>query len=743
MNSRISSLARAATAMATAALAAGCGGGNDSAPAQISVVSSRAQYVSGGSALVRITLPTGVPAEGQQISVNGRNVTADFKSATDGKGGLMGLVTGLPDGGSRITVSGPGVADSSLDLTSYPITGPILSGPQDQTFVCQTAKFFPAVNTRVNVQTPVDGIPALGAPLDAKCSIAPRVNYIYRTTGGEWKALASTQAVPSDAATTTTTTGVRMPFVVRIDTRTINRGIYQSAVLFDPTSDAAPSPFSPPKGWNRRLVTMHGFGCAGGWYIQGAALGNVSNAGSSEVTLLDPIRLGQGYAVFSNTLQHPTNNCNALLGAETAMMSKEAFVKQFGPVAWTLSHGFSGGSFSSTRYTDIVPGLFDGLLISSTFPDPETVGLAGQDAHLVRQYAAKNPGTLTDAQIAAVTGFKSVAAMVDVANRAGTVDPVGGRTGVLPGYTSAIFNADVPVAERYAPTANRGGLRVAWDWMRNVTGVNPTTGFARRPYDNVGVQYGLRALNSGAITPDQFLDLNERIGGYDQDANLVAERSVGDTLAIRRLKQSGVLLGGSGGLASIPVLNIGFTVEDAGYHYAVFQFATRERLREAVGNADNFVMWRGYAPYDLGFETLAQWIDRSLADAGTGSQRDKVVRSKPAAAVDGCYDTAGKFIAEGQTLSQAPNSACNTLFPSWEATRIVAGGPVSMSNVKCELKAVSGADYTAAFSAAQMTRLRAVFPLGVCDWSRPGVGQVAITPLSSAGPAPQNPLPTN
>jgi hypothetical protein len=314
---------------------------------------------------------------------------------------------------------------------------------------------------------------------------------------------------------------------------------------------------------------------------------------------------------------------------------------------------------------------------------------------------------------------------------------------VLSGYTSAIFNTDVPTALRYDPVSNRGGLRTGWDWLRNVTGINPATGFARRPFDNVGVQYGLRALNNATITPDQFLDLNERIGGYDQDANLVADRSAGDVLAIKRLKQSGVLLSGAGGLASIPVLNVGITQESAGYHYAVFQFATRERLKEANGNADNFVMWRGYAPYDQAFNTMAQWIEAYLADTKAGTQRDRVLRNRPAPAVDGCFDVSGKFIAEPQTLSPVADSQCNTLFPSWEATRIVAGGPVSLSNVKCELKAIVASDYAVAFSEAQLARLRRIFPQGVCDWSKPGVGQVAMTPLSSAGPAPQNPLPTN
>ena len=33
-------------------------------------------------------------------------------------------------------------------------------------------------------------------------------------------------------------------------------------------------------------------------------------------------------------------------------------------------------------------------------------------------------------------------------------------------------------------------------------------------------------------------------------------------------------------------------------------------------------------------------------------------------------------------------------------------------------------DYQVPFSAAQQTRLQQIFPQGVCDWTKPGVGQV-------------------
>jgi hypothetical protein len=44
----------------------------------------------------------------------------------------------------------------------------------------------------------------------------------------------------------------------------------------------------------------------------------------------------------------------------------------------------------------------------------------------------------------------------------------------------------------------------------NVFGRDPKTGFARRPIDHVGIQYGLKARNDGTITTEQFIDLNRR-----------------------------------------------------------------------------------------------------------------------------------------------------------------------------------------------------------------------------------------
>jgi hypothetical protein len=50
------------------------------------------------------------------------------------------------------------------------------------------------------------------------------------------------------------------------------------------------------------------------------------------------------------------------------------------------------------------------------------------------------------------------------------------------------------------------------------------------------------------------------------------------------------------------------------------------------------------------------------------------------------------------------------------------------------LKPFASSDYASlGLSTAQLNRLQTVFPNGVCDWSKPGVGQQdAVSPLSFA-----------
>ena len=696
----------------------------------IQILSSQPSLVSGGNALVQVALPAGTAASGVKIVAAGNDETSRFQEVSPGK--LLGVVQNLPVGTTSIDVVplAGGATVATVAVRNWPIEGPIVSGPHQTPFFCQTQEFLLP-----------DGS-SLGPALDANCSVATHITYMYRaTSGGALKPLPSTTALPADVASTTTTAGVTVPFVVRVETGTIDRGIYQNAVLFDPTKESTPSPLAPPKAWNHRLIAIEGFGCPAGWYIQGNAEGNLAIAGF-DFSLLNVDRLAEGNAMFANTLMHASNNCNAVLESEAAMMSKEAFIEEFGVPDFTVSAGCSGGSYGSAQPADRIPNLFDGVMLLCTFPDPLSIAFSGSDGHLLTHlFFATHPGVFSDAQIAAITGYKSVKAFTDAANQAGRTDPVPGRVD-FPGYVSAPFNAIVPVGIRYDPIANPTGIRgTVYDAGKNIYGIDPATGFALRPFDNVGVQYGLDALNSGAIDVNQFILLNSQVGGYDQDANYVLGRTTGDPGAMLRAQQSGLQLGGNGGLASIPVFDVsGIYNDDAGYHYQWFHFALRDRLAEMNGNADNHVMWRGNpVPAATAWNAFIQWVAAYKADTGPGTQREKVIRDKPIQ--DGCWNGT-TFIAEHQTLSSAPDTPCNALFPSWRAPRLAAGGPVAANIMKCDLKPVTASDYKVPVTTQQMNAIRRVFFNGVCDWSKPG-NLTGVVPNGSFGPSPEHLLFTN
>ncbi len=384
-------------------------------PVEIKTLSADPSRVTGGDVLLQVTLPSGVRSGTVHVQANSHDITNLFKSA--GPRALVGLVSGLNNGKNRVTVRISDKNAAELIVTNYPITGPVFSGPWIQPFICQTDKF----------KLP-DGT-TLGPALDANCSAKTVVKYVYRTTAtpAVFKPLENVSTVPPDVAKTTTTDGATVNFIVRLETGTLDRGIYQNAILFDPTSDPSPSPLTPPKGWNRRLIAVHGVGCPSGWYVQGSAQG---------VDPLNAERLGEGYALFTNTLNHPTNSCNAVVAAEATMMGKEHFIETFGVPFYTISVGTSGGAYTSLQIADAFPGLFDGININLTFPDALTIALTGLDSRLLMHYFTQvNPAALTEQEKIAVSGYVSLKAFLDAANQAQRTDPVPNRTDIE-GYRS-------------------------------------------------------------------------------------------------------------------------------------------------------------------------------------------------------------------------------------------------------------------------------------------------------------------
>jgi hypothetical protein len=695
----------------------------------VRVLSSRPDAVSGGNALVQVILPQGL-LTGQnakiRILLNAKDVTNVFRRQPDGS--LVGMADGLGLGKNRLAVfrgKDTGRPVVEIEITNHPIVGPIFSGPHQAPFICETTTSI----------LPVTG-GTLGPPLDADCSIRTRVDYVYKSTDGKFKPLPDSTVHPADLLETTTTEGHRVNYIVRVETGTINRAIYQTAILHDPASDSAPSPWKRQAGWNGRLIYSFGGNCAAG-YHQGriTGVGFAPNELFADVTGLRSGELDswltQGYAAAWSTLNVFGNNCNDVLSAETMSMVKEHFIKEYGLPRYTIGWGVSGGSMQQYLIAQNYPGLLDGITPGQSFPDAITfVAPLADCALLVRAFDSSTQSWTTE-QKTAVAGWgrwdfctQQSSSGYSAVLRAGLSPTV---------KVGAICSAVIPPALVYDPATNPSGARCSWfDNSVNIFGRDAKTGFARRAIDNVGVQYGLLAFNNGQITAEQFLELNEKIGGFDVDGNIVANRTVADAEALRIAYESGRLNSGGGGLDSVPIIDDRpYRNENliADVHDSLRSHIMRARLIAANGSAANQIILVGPSDFatPAGAATLAsiradalrlmdQWLGNIADDAAPyKSPLQKVVRNKPVEAVDACYGADGKKITD--------LVVCKSMYPVHGNPRLMAGQPLTNDILKCQLKPVDSHGYTLRMTDDQIQRLNAIFQQGVCDYTRPGVGQ--------------------
>jgi Tannase-like family of unknown function (DUF6351) len=669
---------------------------------RIEAVSSRADMVSGGDALVRIDAPAHVSLDAIALAVNGAADGARL-SLNVGTHSVTALVTGLHTGANVLMATAPGVPlAATLTLVNHPVSGPIISGPHQRPFICETDRF----------QLRSDA--SLGPALDGDCSIRTRIDYFYRSTaGGALLPLPDSVVRPADLGTVTTSHGARVPYIVRIETGTINRAVYQIAMLHDP---ALPEPDFTRKstGWNNRLVYTFGGGCVNGWYRQGRTTGGVD----------DDVLLKQGFAIASASLNVAGNNCGDVLAAETMLMVKERVIEAYGAPLFTIGMGSSGGSYQNHQIGDNYPGLLDGIISGRSFPDVTsgTVPMV-TDARLLSRYFASNTIPFTDEQQRRIAGVGLLATLT--------------QGNLAPGRIRSVEHCPdiLPQPLRYDAAKNRIGARCdLYAHAVNVYGRDAKTGAVRRPLDNVGVQYGLGALAAEVISTTQFLDLNARIGGFDNDGNAVAARTTADPGALDAAYRSGRVIHGGLGLATMPMIDYRAYVDDypdGDIHLRYHSFSLRERLRAANGHIDNHVMLtedNRHGGFSLrspvlleALRQMDQWLT-SMRNTSDVSPLERVRRARPAALVDACW-TREEMPTKIVETQENGRGECDKLYPSYSFPRGVAGAPIASDIAKCRLKPVTASDYPSPVSMAELRRLREIFPTGVCDWSRPGVAQ--------------------
>jgi hypothetical protein len=675
---------------------------------ELRTLSTRPDMVTGGDALVE----TNAAPEKFSALLNGQDITKSFRP---GKmpGTLIAHIDGLKPGKNALEIKS-GKNSAKLELTNYPINGPVFSGPHQKPFVCQTEQA------------------GLGAPLDEDCSARTVVTYAYKSTepppagagrGGRgpqtpgalpagFKPFDPSAPRPTDLAHITTD-GKTVDYIVRRERGTINRAIYEIAMLHDP-AQPAPDPWTPSPAWNGRLVYSFGGGCAAG-YRQGLPGPAINDE-----------FLSKGYAVAASSLNVFGNNCDDVISSETMMMVKEHFIKQFGVPIHTIGTGGSGGAIQQYMMAQNYPGLLDGLMPQISFSD-NAIFESVIDCSLLDHAFKSTKASWNDDQKALVSGYATWKTCAEGWMSNGSPTSLANNQ-----VKAAACNPTIPKALTFDPATNPAGARCDYfDDLVNVYGKDSRTGAARRPLDNVGVQYGLAAFNSKQITFEQFIELNEVIGGHDPEGNIISTRDVADPVALKLAYQTGRVDTGGGSLGVVPILDTrGYFDMSGNLHDRFRSMVTRARLKESNGTADNQVTLMfppsgtpPLRPSEL-LTQMNQWLDNIAQDTSNASAAVKVARDKPSGLTDACWTSDGEKIVE--PLTYDGKGRCNQLYPAHADPRMVAGSPLTDEVLKCSLKSITASDYIQSLTADQMARLKAAFPQGVCDYTRPGVSQARV-----------------
>jgi hypothetical protein len=750
----VTAFAAAAFVCVPAAAAAGPPAGLHGA-LDVRVVSSPPQYVSGDDARVEVAVPDATPLAQVRVTVNGADVTSAFAQDPEGNHQLEGVVTGLPLGPSTVeaTVPGPGNARpdrAELRLVNHPLNSEpaMFSGPWQKVFKC----------TAPNRLANADIFMTQGA--EPSCAFPTQVKWMYRTTANTWSTYTPGAPRPADMATTTTMGGDTVDFIVRWERGVIDRFIYSIATL-SPASQTATPDLS---AWNGVLIDK---------FEGGVAIGHYQGNPQRDSMLYLP-GLALGYAIAYSTGTVTATHYNLQLGGETAIMVKDRFVSAYGEPRYTVGVGGSGGAIQQYVYGQNHPGLLDAAIPQYSYPDMVTQTIHVGDCELLERWAdskviAEGPlsmwatwvnRSLIEGLNASATFGNPYAALMPYMPTPGSDECIDGWRGLSP----LALNPWYGTAPGVTPQEQVSTKWTHWDDLVNIYGTD-ASGYARVPWDNVGVQYGLKALREGKITPAQFLDLNANVGSWKPSSEMVQEgcpyvgpctpgnidvwsarnmnlspdrgvtpapRREGDREAMYAAYRSGMVFRGK---IDIPIIDWRHYLEDElNMHNSHQSFAARQRMLNYDGDASNQVIWftdarpaRAFDQTALALKVMDEWMRSIAAHPERG-----VAGNKPPQAVDSCFHTDGSLLASGDDvwngiLDDKPAGACTKAFPIKSTSRIVAGGPIEGGVFKCALQSVEDAIDRGLYGswgpdAAQVARLQQIFPTGVCDYRKRDLG---------------------
>ena len=240
----------------------------------------------------------------------------------------------------------------------------------------------------------------------------------------------------------------------------------------------------------------------------------------------------------------------------------------------------------------------------------------------------------------------------------------------------------------------------------------------------------IQDLVGGTPNPMDFDPWSIRNANTALNAFGVAPRTEGNIGAMNAAYESGMVFTGK---IDIPVIDFRHYLDPVlDMHHAQQSFATRQRMLDGQGHADNQLIWFAGYDYDMTEQAFAL-LDEWLYNIKHKVHGKGVVANKPAAAVDLCVDADGNLIGAGPNawdgiLDDASPGPCTTAFPLYSTSRIVAGGNIKGDVFKCHLQSVADAVAKGVYEPieidiATQARLEQIFPDGVCDFTKGDVGR--------------------
>jgi hypothetical protein len=543
---------------------------------------------------------------------------------------------------------------------------------------------------------------------DDQCNRPVTYTYSYKSIAGGPLQSYDPENPPTDVANTTTDQGKTVPFIVRLETGTIDRDEYRIAVLFDPSKPWSAT--NPQDGYNHKIVIFHGASCDTGY----------SQASAPDV--MDEKVLALGFATMSHALDNAGHNCNIATQAESLIMTKEHLIDTYGSARYTIGSGCSGGSLVQQQVANAYPGVYQGITPACSFTDAWSSAMQYVDYQGLRRYF-ENPDRWAPGvawapnQISAVEGHPNPANAVTFTT---AIPSSGDPSRSCPG---------VPADQVFDEKTNPKGVRCSLqDYMVNVFGKRPQDGYAERPADNVGIEYGRKALAAGTITPTQFADLNSKLGGFDMNYNETKERTEATPVSIDRVYKSGAV-DQADNLDKVAIIDL--RGPDPGAFHDVYRtYAMRARLQREHGTTANQILWRGQVPLlgdanytDEAILAVDSWLAVIEKDTRSIQLSRKVIEDKPDTVKDRCTNGAGVDV---------PAATCDATVQAYSTPRIEAGMPQADDTIKCELQPLNRAGYApATFSDDEWKELVDTYPTGVCDYGKPGVGRRPTVPWQS------------